>query len=319
MSAADGPVPECWLFEPGLHPASKYEREGRSFFGPDSTLYVEWRSAFWPAESESAILRDYSAGLERHGIAFPGGLESLATGPRRSMHSDLMRTMGVRRQEWRVREAPYPPEEARFLAVFRVAAFLDRAQPGFRYRQTMFDLLLVVWHVVYRHFQVLGAALHVVEANAVFAFTRIMVASGQVRRIPGADNFLAEKGRIEQLIAAKIEGHCDSVKQQGMAMINAMKWMMTMFVHEFQLQDVLKIWKDVLAVRPISAIGDRLAELCAYVFSLLGRDTIVHNSDALLAALGQLDGRIVVDELLRYRGQGEESVGSEALGASMNC
>jgi hypothetical protein len=105
-------------------------------------------------------------------------------------------------------------------------------------------------------------------------FHVFMTRTKQILRLPGAPDFEAGRRAIEAMIWEFTDSDCRSAFiENEMVRVTAVKWFVTIFVQEFKLPDVLRIW-DYLIAPAIDGFEKRLAAMCGRVFTLL-KDKIV--------------------------------------------
>jgi hypothetical protein len=139
-----------------------------------------------------------------------------------------------------------------------------------------------------------------------------MIRTGHIDKMPGGIDFETQRKVMEGMIKQQIPAVClDRIKTLNleMAILTAVKWMITAFTQEFELLDVVKIWKFLLKDSKVSAFHKRLAKLCGKVFVLLQGKIVAPdaNKDSIMQMLNELklqkcDDVSLVDVLIRDHG-----------------
>jgi hypothetical protein len=259
--------PEYWLYTP----SSPDDRN--LFFENQSNFYEDWcNEIFDHPPDEQDILLQYQSQLAQSHIEYSGPYREIRDGQSRKVREDLGRTIGARRLEFGQTGEVTESSDPLLLSILRIIMFLPTADPQFRYRQTMIDLVLPFYHIVFCHFDH-PQPQYFVEAVCAKMFIEFMKLSHQIECLPGAPNFEKKRREIENNIFEKTEDEYKPIlRRSEMLRVTAVKWYVTMFVQEFKLPDVLAIWNNLIKDGIKKKFETRLTSMCGKVFSLLPRE-----------------------------------------------
>jgi hypothetical protein len=229
---------------------------------------MKWRRVIFPEPpDEKSICAQYVSRLKTSGIEYSCPYSEIREERSRKVREDLGRTVGARRLEFGQPGKVPESDQALLSSLLRVVMFLGEFDPAFRYRQTMIDLVIPFYHATFCHFG--GAELPHVEAICAHMFHRFMTQTKHIKRVPGAPKFDKRRRNIEtSIIECAPDDWKGVINASGMVRVTAVKWFVTMFVQDFRLPDVLRIW-DCLIADTIDGFKGRLAKMCRRVFTLV--------------------------------------------------
>ena len=263
--------PKSWLFLNGP--------DKPIFSNKDQIMqrFTEWTRRIFPAGSydESAFLTQYRAGRAAHRIDISLPLEKKSTPPIYvKIYEDLMRTLGCLRTQLGVASLPEPEDWPFLEAILRMIIFMHETDSVFRYRQTMIELLLPVYHAVWCYMTRVQnvTSTDIIESVAVATFQTLMRESKHIESIPGSEtcDIAAINRKIDEQIsrvARKVGKLLDSKKIE-MKQACLMKWFFLIFTQDFKFEDVLLLW-DHLIGSGMANFENELAVLCANVLKRL--------------------------------------------------
>ena len=263
--------PKSWLFLNGPDlPLFTNEDQIRQRF-------TEWTRRIFPAGSydESAFLTTYRAGRAAHKIDISLPLDKKSTPTIHvKIYEDLMRTLGCLRTQFGVASLPEPEDWPFLEAILRMIIFMHETDSVFRYRQTMIELLLPVYHVVWCYMTRIQhvTSSDIIESVAVATFQTLMRESKHIESIPGSEtcDIAAINAKIDEQISrvARNAGKLLDSKKIEMKQACVMKWFFLIFTQDLKFEDVILVW-DHLIRSGMANFQNELAVLCAKVLKSL--------------------------------------------------
>ena len=267
--------------------------------------FKEWATCIFAPNTydEDYFLRTYRAVLQEHHL-------EITEPPRRELepihvkiYEDLIRTFGCQRRQFHLETHAAPEEFAIYAAMIRIVLFLDKHNPSFKYRQTIIDLSVPVYHVVWCYLTRVKSVTDttLIESVAAFMIETLLERSKHINSIPGIASYDNDKTtqKLNDIFssAAHVREFLKE-KEVETGSFCVLKWYLLAFTQQFDFPDVLTLW-DFFLSKTITEFDSQVSSACvASLHRLFPKIKKLENPDDITVILQNLKNHVSVRELV---------------------
>ncbi|OHT00385.1 hypothetical protein TRFO_32979 [Tritrichomonas foetus] len=267
-------VTRCWLFDPVPN-----IKDVQEFFLPNkdfaSRQYRSWIKEFHVNTKKIDQYTTHYQHILAENDKNYESYEIISLPNEKNILNDLKRTLGAIRENYNYKMAPNDTEKILFCKILRIILVMqsdEKTRLFFRYRQTMIDLLLPIYHVVWCALYNDDLDIIKIEAITKVAFCKFMKKSKHIYKIPGSPNFESRMSEIRNNYETKLREIAPSaVKILDNSQIDLLyfsKWYFLVFTQEFNFHIVIQIW-NFLILHGMDKFNKELIKLCGKVLENL--------------------------------------------------
>lgn len=252
---------------------------------------------------EDSFLRTYRGVLEKHHL-------EITEPPRREsepihvkIYEDLIRTFGCQRRQFHLETHAAPEEFAIYAAMIRIVLFLEKHNPSFKYRQSIIDLSVPVYHVAWCYLTRVKSVTDttLIESVAAFMIESLLEGSNHINSIPGIQSYDNDDTtrKLNEIFRGADDVHKFLItKKVETGSFCVLKWYLLAFTQQFDFPDVLTLW-DFFLSKTIRDFDSQISSMCvASLQRLFPKIKRLENRDDITVILQNLKEHVSVSELV---------------------
>lgn len=296
----------CWLFDqiPNTEKAKIFFKQAQD---SGNKRYNDWAENILEDVSTlnyTNLRAIYVSSLNQFDIGYTSTYEGIANNQRKKIVEDLTRTLQKIRHDFDPNvKPPNDKEKELFCAILRITLSLhlekDLECNLFKYRQSLIELILPFYHVVW--YALDPKDTYLIESITKYLFKKFMKKTKHIYKMPGSTNFQAYLQNFENDLNHQEHNACEFLKNNDIQLMIPFKWYSLLFTHEYTFDIVILIWDELMKRLQPDKFNDNLIKMCAGVLKKINNECIESDKQHIVEALQDISN-IEILEIMNSKG-----------------